>query len=299
MKSAAITVAAVLVLSCSSKSSVCEPGDTRPCTCGDLEGHQECNHAGTGWEPCDCSPTDAGTDTGADVVVEPTEDSTAEPVEDPVVETVPDADDEPSDCDETPCGLFPNCGCPSGQKCSINYEEGGRRCVVAGDAGVAEFCEGNSDCDVDTACVIIYSGAGETEGLCHRYCVDDDDCPGDAGICRYILTSEPTVGICSMGCDLLTSDPCPEGTKCKWLEATGGGWYTNCIADVGTGRMGNSCSGEQHCDRGHFCSEGGYCVEYCSITPTDTCTYGCRQFTIDGSPVDIIFDGVSYGYCWV
>ncbi|MBW2263583.1 MAG: hypothetical protein JRG91_16600 [Deltaproteobacteria bacterium] len=298
MRIAFIVVAAVLALSCSNKGSVCEPGDTRPCTCGDLEGHQDCNHAGTGWEVCDCSPVDAGTDSGADVASEPVEDPTVEPVEDPIVETVEDADDDSPPCDETPCGLLPNCGCPPGRKCAINSETDERHCIVAGAGTEADPCEDNGDCDEETVCIRLYSYAGETEALCHRYCESSDDCPGDAAVCRGVLPSEPEIGICSIGCDLLTSDPCPDGTKCKWLETSLGVWYTDCIADVGTGMMGNSCTTEEHCARGYFCSEGT-CVGYCRISPApDTCTFGCRQFSIGGSPADLIFDGVSYGFCW-
>lgn len=287
----------LLCASCSSKKtgSDCDPGDTRPCTCpGDLSGEQTCEE--DGWGACDCSGEDAGAD--AEDVVTPDADDPGDPETDPAGDAVEDVVDDGPPCDETPCGLIPNCGCPTGQKCSVTGTTHERQCVDAGTGTAAEPCERDDECEAETFCARMFSPAGADEAICFGFCRDEGDCPGDASICLRGLAPE-TVGYCTIGCDLLTSEPCPDGSKCKWLRTTTDVDYTDCIADVGAGLMGSSCTGEDQCAPGYFCSGSTTCIGYCRISPApDTCTFGCSQFSISGSPVDLVFDGVSYGYCW-
>lgn len=301
----AVVMFIVLGASCSSKNGngdvdVCEPGDIQPCTCpGDIPGVQSCNSDGSGWGVCNCSPADTSTDGDDTVSPDVLEDTPDDPALDTPADTGTDTEYDGPPCDESPCGLIPNCGCPSGQKCSLHPDTMARHCIDAGTSTIAEPCENDDECEEETLCARMYSYSGEEEPICFGYCRDDGDCPGDASICLYALSPETTVGYCTIGCDLLTSEPCPDLSKCKWLESTGGEYFTDCIADVGTGTMGSSCSGENQCQRGYFCSGGTTCMGYCRITPPpDTCSFGCRQFSISGSPVDLVFDGVSYGYCW-
>jgi hypothetical protein len=238
-------------------------------------------------------------DTAEDLADDPVPDGVEDPADDPVEDPVVDADDDAPPCDGEPCGFLPNCGCPDGHKCTLAGTPVERRCVAEGTATRAEPCENDLDCEADTLCARMFSPAGADEPICFALCRSDSDCPGDAAICMFVFSPETEVGYCTTGCDLLTGEPCPDGSKCKWLRTTAGVNYTDCTADVGTGLMGSSCTGEEHCAPGHFCAGGENCMEYCRISPApDTCTFGCRQFTIDSAPVDLVFDGVSYGYCW-
>ena len=280
---------------------VCDPGETRPCLCpGDLSGVQSCNSDGSGWGACDCLPVDSGTDAEDTVSPDTVEDTTIDTVvDDPVEDTIPDPEDDSPPCFEYPCGLKPNCGCPSGEKCSVDRTTGTRHCTSAGSLEAGDRCSSDGQCEIGTWCGPMWTDAGADESLCMEFCRFESDCPGDASICLGDVPGETAVGICTQGCDLLTGDPCPGGSKCYWMIATDDTHYTDCIADVGTGMLGDFCTGEVNCQRGHLCATSiSECIGFCRISPPpDTCTSGCLQFTSGGSPVDILFDGVSYGYC--
>jgi hypothetical protein len=229
------------------------------------------------------------------------EDPIVDMVEDePVEDAIPDPEDDSPPCYETPCGLIPNCGCSSGEKCSVDRTTGTRHCTSAGSLEAGDRCTSDTQCETGTWCGPMWTEVGEDESLCMAFCENASDCPGDAAICLGEVPGETALGICSQGCDLLTSDPCPTGTKCYWFVATDDTHYTDCIADVGTGMIADSCTAEDDCQRGHYCSSGaGACIGYCRISPApDTCTYGCRAFMSGGAPLDVEFDGVMYGYCW-
>jgi hypothetical protein len=206
-------------------------------------------------------------------------------------------------CLETPCGLVPNCGCPSGQKCSLVAGTGGtpvRACVASGSGTKGASCTLDSDCAAGFICTQMYSDEGRTDSACYPFCDSDLDCPGDASVCWEAFVGT-TDSICSLGCNLLTSTGCPVGSKCTVLTlSTSGTMLTDCTSDAGTGGAGAFCSLESHCGSGHFCETSlSECIAYCTITPWDSCFWGCSSFVdTGGSPVTILFDGVSYGYCY-
>jgi hypothetical protein len=236
----------------------------------------------------DTSLPDTGWDTGLD-----TPPDTAGDI---YVDTAPD-----TTCTETPCGLVPNCGCPSGQKCSLVGSV--RQCVDAGTGVKGSPCTDDTQCAAGFLCVGLFTTEGATERACYPFCLDESHCSGDASICFEAFTGV-TDRICSLGCNLLTGSGCPSGSKCTLLTLTTTGQnFTDCTADAGSGYMGSICTLESQCGAGTFCGhESGVdeCIGYCSITPSDSCTCGmCQQFTDSvGTPVTIIFDGISYGYCY-
>jgi hypothetical protein len=73
------------------------------------------------------------------------------------------------------------------------------------------------------------------------------------------------------------------------------------VADVGTGGLYGFCLDESYCASGFYCDAGVMeCIGYCTISPSDSCSvWTCTQFVDGGGlPVSIVFDGVSYGYCY-
>ncbi len=206
-----------------------------------------------------------------------------------------------SSCLETPCGLVPNCGCPSGQKCSL-VTGPARACVTAGTGLKGASCTLDSECAAGLICVELPSDEGRSAGACYPFCDSELDCPGDASVCWEAFTGT-TDSICSLGCNLVTSTGCPSGSKCNLYELTGSGTdLTDCTSDSGTGGTGSFCTLESHCGPGHFCSGTPYneCIPYCTLTPFDSCFLGCTEFVDGGTglPVTIAFDGATYGYCF-
>ena len=62
-----LATAAFVIAGCDDEQ-VCSSGSTQLCNCaGGLEGAQECNTIGDGWEPCDCGSGDGDVDADTDV----------------------------------------------------------------------------------------------------------------------------------------------------------------------------------------------------------------------------------------
>jgi hypothetical protein len=76
-------------------SSVCDNGETQPCTCTDGNtGAQSCLNDGSGWSECECTGGDTDTDTGTDADT----DSDADTDTDTDSDTDSDSDGDAPDC---------------------------------------------------------------------------------------------------------------------------------------------------------------------------------------------------------
>ncbi len=244
---------------------------------------------------------DPGFDTGYDPSIEPTVDPSVDTVTDTSADTITDTAVDTGTCPETPCGLIPQCGCPAGQKCSLVGTA--RSCVAAGYGTRGSSCTADSDCAAGLICLELFTGEGASEAACYPFCSSETECPGDAAVCWEAFLGL-TDRICTLGCNLVTSAGCPSGTKCLLLTlpAPYNMNITDCTADAGSGILGSFCTVESHCGPGYFCGSASgtdECIGYCTISPYDSCAFGCRQF-VDASsmPVTLYFDGTSYGYCY-
>jgi hypothetical protein len=176
-------------------------------------------------------------------------------------------------CAETPCKLVaPQCGCASGESCTIDGTASGTRlCVPAGSVAIGGQCMGGSTCAPGGFC--IYASA--TIATCVEFCASDSDCTAPGGLCAVTLNSSsgqiPNVTLCSENCDPTTNVGCPvTGMACQVLQESTGlkRSYTRCGA-AGTGTQGASCMSTSTCAPTYGCfsinSNPSTCVKYCKV----------------------------------
>jgi hypothetical protein len=245
---------------------------------------------GLDWAP-DTAPDTGLPDTGVDTGTDPGADTAIDPGTDP-------------GCAESPCGLLPNCGCPSGQKCYVNVTASPfvRECTTAGSGDSSTICTSESSCGPATQCLPLYTEATSGESMCYDYCNSESDCPTDKSACFSFYTSETYPQICSHACDPLTGSGCPTGTKCGLFGLTSPPInFTDCQADAGSTPAGGYCTAETDCGPGTFCATSlTTCLAICQYPSGPECSMleTCTQFVDSGgSPVSIVLDGISYGYC--
>jgi cysteine-rich repeat protein len=267
-------------------------------------------------ETCDDGNTIAGDGCNAYCQVESVRDGgdTTPPTDDAGETTPPrdDADTTPprddgggtdtGSCPETPCRLRPSCGCPAGQKCSVNFDllPGSleKLCATAGSGSSSSMCTSDDECMAGTVCSVLYSADGTgTTAMCGDYCNGPSDCTGAGSVCVGMLTGGGYPGSCSHACDLVTNAGCPSGTACKPLEISSLGLsLTDCSSDVGTGSAGAACADDLGCRAGTFCADPGtglVCISFCKVA-TGVCPGGLTCYPWD---TPITFGGTEYGYC--
>jgi hypothetical protein len=219
--------------------------------------------------PVDLRP-DPVVDTAPDPVVDLTPDPVVDTAPDPVVDLTPDTVPDTGTCTESPCGLKPNCGCPAGQKCSLD-DTGGRACMTAGTGTLRSTCVDDSGCAAGYICLLTSSTG--TTGACYPYCDTDGDCTGTGSICfqLYLGTTPIDAFVCSYACDLLTSSGCPAGHSCDFYmidddgDGVGDRGLTDCNSEVGAGTQGSYCTSDAECASAYFCdaSYSATCLAYC------------------------------------
>jgi hypothetical protein len=169
------------------------------------------------------------------------------------------------------CGLAPQCGCASGQTCTVvNSASGAVGCVTAGSGGLGAACLSSGNCEAGLTC------AG---GVCRPYCASPgSDCPGtELGECIQAVDRDggatPNLRICLVNCDLATpSGRCGSGMRCTYFETDS----VDCRVE-GDGTQGDSCAGESDCASGYGCSPGllrAVCERYCQVGGTSNCPSG-------------------------
>jgi len=237
--------------------------------CAEAEETFDAPYDGAGEPPVE-NPADLPPDPAADPLPDPARDEpSAETPHDPVADTSPDT----GTCRESPCGLSPNCGCPAGQKCSLDGHPPARTCKPAGAGSRGSTCEGDDDCAAGYVCMSTSSAA--TIGACFAFCNGPGDCPGDGSVCMAFGDGGvPVEGarVCSYSCDLVTNVGCPTGHGCDLYQYDANGDtvsdqdVTNCNSDIGLGRQDSACARENGCAAGYFCYlTEGLCLGYCYV----------------------------------
>ena len=198
-----------------------------------------------------------------------------------------------SDCDEEPCKLVaPQCGCNTGERCTLAGDPGTRACVPEGDKSVTQAC---GECTTGLMCI---DNGTDAPPMCHQFCAADSDCGG--ALC-VIEIDEGLAKLCSHNCDPIAGSGCAEATtKCDLFQepVDENRWYTLCGA-VGGGTQGDACTATKECAAGFGCvpvtvenSTQLLCVEWCDIA-NPACGAGtCEPFT-----EPILVGEKEYGAC--
>jgi hypothetical protein len=219
-------------------------------------------------------PYDPGYDPGFDPGYDPVYDPGYDPGYDPVYDPGYDPVYDPGTCTESPCGLYPNCGCPAGQKCSLD-DTGSRACMPAGAGAMGSTCTSDADCAMGYIC--LGTSLDGSTGACYPFCDSDADCAGDGSICFQLALGETPIDAytCSYPCDLTTASGCPPGHGCDLYGIDENGDtiteqdFTDCNGEVGSGTQGAYCTSEDQCGTTHVCYLDEYtCLGYCYVGAT-------------------------------
>jgi cysteine-rich repeat protein len=261
----------------------------------------------------DTTPHDdaAGADADADLPAEAEAEAGAD-----ADDATPPRDDgggtDTGTCDELPCGLRPNCGCPAGQKCTADEDRLPlllliRECGTAGTRDSSQLCTTDAECATGTVCLALFTQAGGTDKMCAEFCNVEADCTAPGSVCVSLTELISGTGTCTHSCSPITGTGCPSGTSCQVMTlGTTGQILTDCTADTGSAAPHSVCSSGAECRLGVFCADttgdgmGDECIQWC-LYPGGTCSGGdtCRQFTdATLTPMPLIIDGTEYGFCY-
>ncbi len=193
-------------------------------------------------------------------------------------------------CSEQPCRLMaPQCGCPQGQKCTIDAYFNRMCSAFSGNGQANAACSTDADCAEGFVC----TGHFGSQLMCEAFCGSDADCtagPGSKCIWKDPATSISM--ICTTQCDLTSDAGCRPGDKCTFVYDSAGisGWGTTCSA-MGTVGLGGSCTAATQCGPGMMCANG-QCRPVCSSV-TACASGSCYTIT----PA-IKIGTVDYGVCF-
>jgi len=230
-------------------------------------------------------PVETPVDLTPDPVVDITPDIAPDTAPDPVVDITPDPVPDTGTCTESPCGLRPNCGCPAGQKCSLD-DTGARACMTAGTGTLRSTCVDDAGCAAGYICLLTSSTG--TTGACYPYCDTDADCTGAGSACLqlYLDTTPIDAFVCSYACEPPTSSGCPAGTGCDFYAGDVDGdtlveEFTDCNSYIGSGTQGSPCTSEADCAASYYCETSTYlsCMAYCYY-PSGSCPSGYACYSI-------------------
>ncbi len=191
-----------------------------------------------------------------------------------------------------PCGLDPQCDCPSQETCDLDGGEG-TVCVVAGNALVGHGCTASASCAPGLTC---------SDGVCRPYCTLTSDAGCNAklaegGTCVSLTGSDAGplahYGTCSINCQLQDPNGCGATGDLNGGCISDNAGGTDCIG-MGLTTIGGACTYINDCKPGLVCA--GQCLQWCRIghSPSD-CGDGEACQTFGGGPVAA--NGVDYGYC--
>jgi hypothetical protein len=197
---------------------------------------------------------------------------------------------------DDPCGLDPQCDCPSLETCDLDGGNG-TLCVTAGNALAGHGCTTTASCAPGLTC---------SNGVCRPYCTlsiaDAGGCNAklaEGGACVSLTNSDAgplaKYGTCSFRCQLQDPNACGATGDLNGGCISDGVGGTDCIG-VGITAIGGACNYINDCKPGLVCA-GSACAQWCRVaqtTPSD-CTSGeaCQAFA---PPVPTAY-GVEYGYC--
>lgn len=231
---------------------------------------------------------DGGRDGGNDAGTEAGLDGGADAAVDPCMTSIPGE-----------CSLLPQCNCPPGDACGLDQRDGMTRCRTINTAG-----RDHDACADDRECAAGYHCAGV--GICSRYCIEDSDCEGAGGQCRfdYYTTGGSPVRIdgiraCSTDCDPVAQTGCPMSHACYLSPAGISVDYTNCFPPGATAD-GESCALSEQCRPGRHCTDigdGARCFPVCRVTSgSSDCDVFARTIC-RGLTAPAVIGDVEYGVC--
>jgi hypothetical protein len=210
-----------------------------------------------------------------------------------------------SGCNDPICDLWLQCGCQTGQKCTIDGASN-RDCLGAGTMAHGQICALDTDCVAGTICV----GLSAQDLRCHQFCVSDTDCPGTGGggVCIITLVDgnqDPIPGatMCTSDCNPASTSPvgCPTGWACHLQyvdenqDTIPDFFLTVCANDAGTGTGVGDCDNvTTFCAPGYWCyTTWGDCIRTCRMGMSD-----CQAGMTCLSYADPAIVGTTeYGYC--
>ncbi|NUO53252.1 MAG: hypothetical protein HOV80_30765 [Polyangiaceae bacterium] len=204
-------------------------------------------------------------------------------------------------CDEDPCKLVePQCGCMSGDACTINGS-GDRVCTTAGSAAWDAACNAQNQCAPGMLC------AGYAAGLdsCAKFCNSDADCEAPGGLCAVTLNDGmggtlPDVTLCSTNCSFTTNGCAVAGTSCQLGIRNMTEPFTLC-APSGTGTQNTNCVDSSGCAPGFICltttAMDERCFQWCDVN-APACPGGliCQQLEVSAG-VPLVIGTTAYGAC--
>ncbi len=199
-------------------------------------------------------------------------------------------------CQDTVCDLYPQCGCSTGTKCSLDTNNA-RTCVSAGTGSVGTHCTADTDCVAGSICL----GRSDTEGQCLSWCGSSSDCSGAGGYCSDLVdaNSNPITGaaVCTITCSPANpSAACGAGFGCEiYQDSNTLELFTDCHGMVGTATEGGACddSTETYCAAGLFCNSNT-CYRWCAST-SDCVGGGSCDTSAFSTPLTI--GTTTYGVC--
>jgi hypothetical protein len=179
------------------------------------------------------------------------------------------------------CDTFPQCGCPSGQACTVTGLNGSTSCVLSGAGQPYTACTGFNQCSPGTECV------GDT---CKPFCETAADCSGALRDCLQVTdTSDvpiPGFLVCTAGCKLeAPGDTCGPNLSC--YPTNDPTTTTDCFG-AGTGiGIGKCCTtaacldqNSALCAPGYVCLTNGDCRKWCRVSVPGDCPIGqCTGFS--------------------
>jgi hypothetical protein len=196
------------------------------------------------------------------------------------------------------CGVDPQCGCPSGQKCDVpmTTTTAVAGCVTAGDGESESVCVGNTDCAAGLSCVF---------EVCRPFCTAAElgsTCPPTTnspalGECVQLNDDDvavPQDTVCLFDCTPWPNN-CPSGEGCVVLGANDTNlYYSDCEAS-GAGAAGATCASNSDCAAGTQCESSSFtCMQLCSTT-SDCASLGAAyecdvdEFTVNGGTYGVCF----------
>lgn len=275
---------------CYCGNGTCDDGESNTtCStdCTTFCGDGQCN----GDETATSCPNDCGSSFCGDNNCDPGEDATSCPA------------DCSTSCIDAVCDLYPQCGCNTGQKCSLSGSD--RACLAAGSTAAGGLCTADTDCAAGTLC--LGRNQDNSERQCMAYCDPDNQngCTGLTSYCNGLVDGNqitiPGAGVCSVTCQPHNpSSGCPAGWSCEVYTTTVTQVsFTDCHADIGPGVYLDACDNTAgpFCASGYGCFNDGtpyHCYQWCTATSSCDGGLGCD---VDAFTPQIIVGGVTYGVC--
>jgi hypothetical protein len=173
------------------------------------------------------------------------------------------------------CDWLSECGCRTGESCSLNASNV-RQCRVVSTpppSAPYQVCSVDSDCPALHSCYI---------GSCMQHCKVSADCGWENAVCYIVIDVAggpvPETGLCTRNCDVLSPSapeagfqPCGVGLTCADFVSPEGAFF-DCNA-AGAGTDGSICTSVADCAIGFSCPTG-VCARYCEVGVAGGCPAG-------------------------